>query len=268
VGKADDAAVWPIAASYIGRRDFVEVPAVKRDRSKDAPKSAAELMAELNADPDYVARMGKRDRQRAENVNNYRRAAEPILAELAASGFKLQSLGDLRHSGAEYPAAIPILVRWLPKVENAQVKEDLVRSLSVPWSVPEAVPALISEFQRSDDLQWDGLRWAIANGLAVTADDAVFDQLVALVTDKKYGKEREMLALALGNCRDPRAVEVLIKLLADEQVVGHAVMALGKLKSKAARSQIQALLKHPTDWVRAEASKALAAIDGLPAAVQ
>lgn len=241
---------------------------MKRDRSKDAPKNAAELMAELNADPEYVARMRQRDRQQAENVDNYRRAAEPMLRELAASGFEVQSLGDLRYSGAEYPAAIPILVRWLPKVKNAQVKEDLVRTLSVPWAAPEAVPALILEFQRSDGLQWDGLRWAIANGLAVTADDAVFDQLVALVTDRKYGKEREMLALALGNCRDPRAVDVLITLLADEQVVGHAVMALGKLKSKAARPQIQALLKHPVDWVRAEAIKALAVIDGLPAAAR
>jgi HEAT repeat protein len=76
-----------------------------------------------------------------------------------------------------------------------------------------------------------------------------------------------MLALALGNCHDPRAVDVLIALLADEQVVGHAVMALGKLKSKAARSRIQELLKHPTDWIRAEATKALAGIDSLPSSV-
>lgn len=268
MGETDNAVVRPVAAGGLQRRCRVEVPALKRDRSKDAPKSAAELMAELNADPDYVARMRQRDRQQTENVDNYRRAAEPILLELAASGFKVQSLGELRHSGTEYPAAIPILLRWLPKVENAQVKEDLVRTLSVPWAAPEAVPVLISEFQKSDDQPHDGLRWAIANGLAVTADDAVFDQLVALVTDRKYGKEREMLALALGNCHDPRAVDVLIALLTDEQVVGHAVMAIGKLKPRAARSHVQELLKHPKDWVRAEATKALAAIDGLPAAVR
>ncbi len=240
---------------------------MKRDRSKDAPKSAAELMAELNADPDYVARMRQRDRQEAENVDSYRRAAEPILRELAASGFNVQSLGELRYSGAEYPAAVPHLVRWLPKVENAQLKQDLVRTLSVPWAAPEAVPALILEFQRSDGQQREGLRWAIANALAATVDDVVLDQLVALVTDRKYGKAREMLALALGNCRDPRAVDVLIALLADDQVVGHAVMALGKLKPKAARSHVQELLKHPKDWIRAEATKTLAAIDGLPSSV-
>jgi HEAT repeat protein len=147
------------------------------------------------------------------------------------------------------------------------VKEDVVRTLSIPWAAPAAVPALIAEFRRADDPQGDGLRWAIANALAVTADDAVFDQLAALATDKQYGKAREMLVLALGNCRDPRAVDVLLTQLGDDQVVGHAVMALGKLKSKVARSRIQELLNYPTKWVRAEAKKALAGIDGLPSAV-
>lgn len=127
-----------------------------------------------------------------------------------ASGFKVQSVGELRQSGAEYPTAVPILVRWLPRIENEQVKEDIVRTLSVPWAAPDAGPALIAEFQKADGQQRDGLRWAIANGLAVTADDAVFDQLVAVVTDRKYGKAREMLALAMGNCHNPRAVNVLI----------------------------------------------------------
>lgn len=236
---------------------------MKRDRSKDAPKSAAELIAELNADPDYVARMRQRAQQQAENVVNYRLAAEPILRELAAVGFKIHVIGELKRSGTRYKAAIPILLRWLPKVANAQVKEDLVRTLSVPWAPPEVAPALIAELQRSDCQQPDGVRWALANGLVVLADDLVFDQLLALITDGTCGKEREMLTLALGNCHDPRAVDVLIALLADEQVVGHAVIALGKLKPMAARAHVQELLTHPKDWVRGEATKALAAFDGL-----
>lgn len=237
---------------------------MKRDRSKDGPKSAAELMAELSADPDYVRRMRQRERDHEEAVKLDRQAAEPVLRDLAASGFKVQSLDQLRQAGIEFQAAIPILVRWLPKISNEQVKESLVRTLSVPWAKPEAVQPLIAEFQRTDVPQSDELRWAIANGLAVTADDAVLDQLVALVTDRKYGRAREMLALALGNCRDPRAVEVLIALLAEEQLAGHAVMALGKLRSGIARSRIQDLLRHPKAWVRTEARKALAAIDMPP----
>lgn len=126
------------------RRHRVNISTMKRDRSKDAPKSAAELMAELNADPDYVARIRQRERQQTENLDNYRRAAEPVVRELVASGFKVQSVGELRQSGAEYPTAVPILVRWLPRIENEQVKEDIVRTLSVPWAAPDAGPALIA----------------------------------------------------------------------------------------------------------------------------
>jgi hypothetical protein len=207
------------------------------------------------------------ERQKAEYLEVYKRAAEPVLQELSAAGNNVRSLRELRKTGVEYPTAIPILLRWLPRIENEQLKEDLVRTLSVPWAPPEVAAALIKEFQRVGWQQCAELNWAIANGLAITADDRVFEQLVALVTDKKYGKAREMLTLALGNCQDRRAVDVLIELLADEQVVGHAVMALGKLKSKTARPQVQALLKHQTDWVRGEAAKALAAIDGFPAGV-
>jgi hypothetical protein len=42
------------------------------------------------------------------------------------------------------------------------------------------------------------LRWAIANGLAVIADDLVFEDLVRLVQDKGLGKAREMLAGSAG----------------------------------------------------------------------
>jgi len=70
-----------------------------------------------------------------------------------------------------------------------------------------------------------------------------------------------MLALALGNMQAPRAITVLLDLLDDEQMVGHAVAALGKLNAPAARVRLKDLTQHPIDWVRKEAKKALASID-------
>jgi HEAT repeat protein len=62
---------------------------------------------------------------------------------------------------------------------------------------------------------------------------------------------------------DPlKAVAVLIDLLHDDQVAGHAVMALGKLKTREGREQIEHLLDHPQPWVRKEAKKVLAKWDG------
>jgi HEAT repeat protein len=70
-----------------------------------------------------------------------------------------------------------------------------------------------------------------------------------------------MLAVALGNMVDVRAADLLLKLLHDEEVVGHALIALGKLKVQKARPQIESLLKHRKPWVRKEAQKALASLD-------
>jgi HEAT repeat protein len=235
---------------------------VKRDRSKDAPKTAAELMAELQADPEFVARMRDRERQRQESTEAYRRALEPLLKDLAAIGFRVKSVGELLDGKTNYHAAIPILLEWLPRISDPHAKEDLVRTLSVPWAKPAAAPQLIQEFKAANDPTGEGLRWAIANGLAVVADDAVFEDLLELVQDTQYGKARQMLALALGNMQNPHAATVLVNLLDDEHVVGHAVMALGKLKVPAvAEMRLRALLVHPTDWVRDEARKTLAGLE-------
>jgi hypothetical protein len=215
-------------------------------------------MAELQKDPEYAARMRQREEQQRANTENYSRAAEPVLKELRARGFRVNTIGELRQSKKDYRAAVPILLRWLSRISDLLVKEDIVRTLSVPWAKPAAGPALIEEFRRAEN---DEIRWAIANGLAVIADDGVFGELMQLVKDKRYGKPREMLALALGNMQDSRAVTVLMDLLNDEQLVGHAVMALGKLKASAAQVRLQELTHHPTDWVRKEAKKALASLD-------
>ena len=49
---------------------------------------------------------------------------------------------------------------------------------------------------------YTSFKWAIGAALWVVADDGVFEQVVELVQDKRHGKAREMLAVALGNMRD------------------------------------------------------------------
>lgn len=232
---------------------------MSRDRSNDGPKSAAELMAELQHDPEYVAKAQQQERQQHDNAEKYSRAVAPLLEELASKGVWVNTIGELRtRDVAEYRAAVPILLRWLPQVSAENIKEDIVRTLSIPWAKPTAGPILLEEFKKADN---EGLRWAIGNGLAVAADDSLFEAIVELVEDRRYGKAREMLAVALGNMRDPRATDVLLDLLDDSDMVGHAVMALGHLRAAVARKRIASLVTHPKQWVREEAKKALAAIE-------
>jgi HEAT repeat protein len=226
---------------------------------KKPRKTAAELMAELSSNPDFVAQELQREQQRLEAVAKMRRVAAPVIAELAELGFELSSVDELPQKGVRYERAVPVLLKWLPAVSDPGVKEAIVRALSVPFA-ESAAPLLVQEFRRATPDQ-AALKWAIANALAVVGDDATFEDLAKLVQQKSHGKAREMFAVALGNMSNPHATDVLMELLNDEEVAGHAVMGLGKLKARAARPAIERFLQHPKSWVRKEAKKALASID-------
>jgi len=223
-------------------------------------KTAAELMAELRSTPGFVTQQQQREEQRLRGVEEARRAAAPVLAELAQIGFSVSSVAELPQKGNIYESAIPTLLRWLPSVSHAGVKESIVRALSVPFAKPNAGPLLVEEFRRATADQ-AALKWAIGNALEVVADDAVFDEVATLVRDKAHAKAREMLAVALGNMSNPRAVDVLVDLLNDDEVSGHAIMGLGKLRARKARAAIEPFLKHAKPWIRKEAKKAIAMID-------
>jgi HEAT repeat protein len=186
---------------------------------------------------------------------------EPILAELAEAGFVVCSLADLRRSGVRYGDAVPVLLRWLGRVDDQKVKDEIVRALSVPWAKPAATRPLIEQFRLVDavtDPTGMGLRWTIGNALDVLFSDASFDALAELAADRRYVSARQMIVLGLGKSKRPEVVGVLLGLVDDPDVDGHAVKALGKLKAPVARTALQAKLDDKRAWVRGEARKALA----------
>jgi hypothetical protein len=223
--------------------------------------SAAELVAQLQRDPTYQAREQEKEHARLARIAVNREAAAPVVQALVAAGFPVNTVADLRGKRLDYQDAIPILLAWLPKMQNLDVKQDIVRCLSVPYAKPLAAGPLIDAFRRADDESPTGLRWAIGNALEVVADDTVLDDMMELARDRRYGKAREMLVAGLGNMSDERVIPLLLDLLKDDEVSGHAIMALGKLKPRAARSYVEPFLKHPNAWVRKEAKKTMEKID-------
>lgn len=190
---------------------------------------------------------------------------EPILVDLAAVGFEVGSLADLRRSGVRYREAIPVLVDWLERVSEPKVKGEIVRALSVPWAKPAATQPLIDEFRAVDakvDPTGTGLRWTIGNGLEVLFDDADFDAFVELAVDERYGKARQMVVLGLAKSKKPQAVDVLLGLVEDLDVDGQAVKALAKLRAPAARPAFESKLGDSRAWVRSEARKGLKKLTG------
>jgi HEAT repeat protein len=202
----------------------------------------------------------QRERERLATVARNKADAAPVVAALRDAGFVVDTVAELFNKKLDYQTAIPILVEWLRRVANPDVKQDIVRALSVKWA-RHAAPLLLAEFERADDPTGTGVRWAIGNALEVLAGDEIADGMIKLAMDRRHGRAREMVVVGLGKLKDPRVADVLMNLLADDEVVGHAVMALGKLRARMARSRIEPLLNHPKPWVRKEAKKALANID-------
>jgi hypothetical protein len=216
-------------------------------------------MAELRKDPAFVAREAQKADEIRRNAARYKAAASGVLAELAGLGYELGAIGDLRRLGTPYPDAVPVLVRWMSLVDYTPLKEDIVRTLSVPWA-HDAAEALVAEFERVDDPTNMGVRWAIGNALEVLAAETIAEEMIRLAADLRYGKARQMVVLGLGKLKGARVVNALMSLLGDEAVEGHAVMSLGKLRAKEARPRLETLLHHPQTWLRKEAKKALARI--------
>jgi len=188
--------------------------------------------------------------------------AGPLIEELRRLGLDVRTVGELYNHALPYRSALPALLDWLPRVENPIVKEDIVRALSVPWARgTDAAMLLVSEFERADDPHGTGLRWAIGNAIEATADDRIASEMLRLATDARYGRAREMVVFGLGKLKDPRIPAVLLQLLDDEQVVGHALGAVARLKATVARARVESLLNHPKPWVRKEAKKALVRLD-------
>ena len=78
--------------------------------------------------------------------------------------------------------------------------------------------------------------------------------------DKQNGQSRKMLTLALANMSKPEVEDVLVELLNDPDVAGHAIIALDKRGTLKSIPQIEMFLQHSVTWIRNAAKKALANI--------
>lgn len=136
--------------------------------------------------------------------------------------------------------------------------ESIVRALTAPEARGKAATKLIKLFIDKND---PSFRWVVANALSVVAGEDDYSAIVLLWRDRSYGKAREMLAEALRITKHPGVLQELVEGLQDEEVTGHAIMALRKLADHRAKVHIEPFLNHSEAWVRNEAKKAIKSFD-------
>jgi hypothetical protein len=235
------------------------------------PVTAEELISELDANPDFRRRRAAAERERAAAAAEFSRCAEPVKAALRAAGLPDAGFGTFVSArGAKYfgepefdhQRAVPILLEWLPRIDDLRVKEAVVRHLSTKYAKPVAAQPLVEEFRRTPTDQ-EALKWAIGNALDVVADNSVVPELLELAREQQHGSGRQMIVRRLGRApKQPEIVETLAGLLEDEDVALHAMSALRQqLGPAAARPHIARLQDHSSELIRTQARRELKKLD-------
>lgn len=168
--------------------------------------TAAEALAILQADPEWVRKNEEREAQRKAIEIRFRAEEAPILADLAQAGYTIESVWDLVNTRAKYPQAIPVLLKHLAREYHPRILEGIARALTVPeargpgaWFILEALKR-----QPKDVLPHGQPRWALANALTVIADSSMVAELQNLIADDEYADVRERLTAALKKARSKK----------------------------------------------------------------
>lgn len=178
-----------------------------------------------------------------------------ILADLRALGYDFSSLSAFAQSGVRYKDAVPMLLEWLRKARTPMMQRAVARTLTNPSAKGAAMPALVDAFRNFTDEA--GTRWAVGNSIQTAYVDTYFDDVAALALDPRYGRARQMVALALGKSKRPEAVDVLLQLMDDHDISGHVVFALSKRSNPRAREALEEKLTDDRPWVRKKAALGL-----------
>lgn len=193
--------------------------------------TAAELMAKLNADPKYVAERQREEEERQKRVDEWRKAEMPLVADLRAAGFEVDSAWDLVNTPGTYPNAVPILLDHLQKEYPAAVREGIARALAVPegkvgWEI-------LTRLYREEPhgRAKDGLAVAIA----AAADQSLAEEVIALARDTGLGPSRLLLLSALERLGTEQTRTALSDLRTDPDLKKEIRVVLHRLKGATMR---------------------------------
>jgi HEAT repeat protein len=178
---------------------------------------------------------------------------EPVLRELRARGVSVQSLSALaKLPDAQYQQALPVLLVWVRAGGSPSLRASIARVLATPRAGPTAAPTLISALRVEPD---PVVQWSLATAIATLADVSLLDEIEVLVQEAALGKARELLVVALGTVKSPRAVKLLLALIDDPAVGGHALLALRRAGAKVPSARVEQFTQDSRGWVRNEARR-------------
>lgn len=186
---------------------------------------------------------------------------DELIKEVNTYGYDYKTINDLKKIGKKDKILIPVLLKWIDKFDDPDDKTWLARCLTVKGYI-EATERLLKLYYELDEKKSD--KWAVGNALCVIEDKRYVDEYIKIITNKENGISRQMIVYGMGAYRDEEKVKkVLISLLDDEKVNGHAIYALSKFKDIELIKYIEPFLNHKMTWKRNEAKKAIKKLEKL-----
>lgn len=184
--------------------------------------TAAELMAELERDPEFQRAAAEREAKRLEQSRKWQEAEQPIIGDLHRAGVEVTSVWDLVNSSDPYPAALPVLIEHLERRGYPdRVLEGVARALAVKPAGAYWTRLRDLYLRASGPDEMTGL----AVALAAAASPENLGDLLTLLNETSRGDSRIFFVgavLRIGNERGRRAVEAL----KDDPVLGKEATAL------------------------------------------
>jgi hypothetical protein len=221
------------------------------------PMTAAELMAKLEADPEFRKRTAEKEEQRAVRRDRLQEVERPILDELRRTGITAGSIEDMTNRYAPLaPEIVRVLLDWLPRVQDDRVREAVVRALAAAREPFDGTP-LVNCFLRDTS---GTLRWPIANTMAEARPFGIADWLCDAVKNRSYGAARQMLVLALARLATAGS-SLLVLLSVLDELPGHVAIALGEVGGVTELRVLQARVGDTHGWEKEEFLKAIRRIE-------
>jgi len=182
--------------------------------TKRKPQTAAEFMAELNADPVFQAAQAEREKVHLEKVARLKAVSKPLNDALrAVCPLVTESVDDLVNTRERYDEALPILFEHLTKDYPDEILNAIARALAVPQALPYR-PTFINLFRRKPLLSGE-LRYALGLAIANTTGPANLAETIELARDRSLGDSRMALLFAFKRSRKPEVRQVIEELSSD-----------------------------------------------------
>jgi hypothetical protein len=198
------------------------------------------------------------------SIDERERQGDLVASALRAWGEDCESVYDFVN-GMPFrnKNSIDALIGLLPIITDDRIKEGIVRALNDPMSRGKAEKSLVREFKSlpmPSTPSSHSVQWAIGATLGSLDMKLVTDDLLEIASDRRYGSSRQMIVHSLNRLREGRVIPLLIDLLQDESVRGHAITALRKAGAKSAVEFIEEYVSDKNPWIRRTAKSALASL--------